>query len=246
MGSRRRKRGLGSLSRDPFGPRKQTGGEKQGVTYKPVSSKHAVKRKLSIIRWPTRKSTDLGRDLLMSIGVCGRMAEAMLRAMIIAVSQELLMWSRKFSLALLLLVAAVRNAQAADDITAVKAEELNRFQGTWIVASMDICEDICERRSSPEKETKFVVEGRTLIISAEHGMAGMLQFAIDPTKIPKELDLTVTVTVDGSQRIRRAIYEFERDTLKICFGALDGLDRPRDFTTVRKPYVTVVLRRAAE
>jgi len=176
----------------------------------------------------------------MSIGVCGRMAEAMLRAMIIAVSQELLMWSRKFSLALLLLVAAVRNAQAADDITAVKAEELNRFQGTWIVASMDIC----ERRSSPEKETKFVVEGRTLIISAEHGMAGMLQFAIDPTKIPKELDLTVTV--DGSQRIRRAIYEFERDTLKICFGALDGLDRPRDFTTVRKPYVTVVLRRAAE
>lgn len=152
------------------------------------------------------------------------------------------MWPRKFSLALLLLVAAVRNAQAADDITAVKAEELNRFQGTWIVASMDIC----ERRSSPEKETKFVVEGRTLLISAEHGTAGMLQFAIDLTKIPKELDLTVTVTVDGSQRIRRAIYEFERDTLKICFGALDGLDRPRDFTTVRKPYVTVVLRRAAE
>jgi len=176
----------------------------------------------------------------MSLGVCGRAAEAMLRAMIIAVSQELLMWSRKSSLTLLLIVAAVRNGQAADDITAVKAEESKRFQGTWIVASIDIC----ERRSSPQQETKFVVEGRTLLISAEHGSAGALPFAIDPTKIPKELDLTVTV--DGSQRIRRAIYEFERDTLKICFGALDGLDRPRDFTTVRKPYVTLVLRRAAE
>jgi uncharacterized protein (TIGR03067 family) len=104
---------------------------------------------------------------------------------------------------------------------AVKAE-LEKFQGTWQLASVET-----EGKAPPEDLIKSI---RVVIAGSKHTVhvgdqvpAKDIPFTIDPAKKPKE---TTDKLPDGTEI--KGIYELDGDTLKSCV-APPGKDRPTEF-----------------
>jgi uncharacterized protein (TIGR03067 family) len=118
-------------------------------------------------------------------------------------------------LALLLPLALVSVAQGDD-----KADSADLEKGTWKVTAMsqdgkDVTVDIAKLNLT------FTFKGDTLTIKS----AGEMKegtFKIDSSKTPKEIDLKM----DKDKPADKAIYEINKDTLKIAIGLSD---RPTDF-----------------
>jgi uncharacterized protein (TIGR03067 family) len=108
---------------------------------------------------------------------------------------------------------------------AIKAE-LERFEGTWSFASIEI-----EGRPLPEDafhEGKLVMKGNRFDSvtsrATSHGV-----FQVDPTVTPKTIDVTL---IEGAApgTMHHGIYELEGDTYKICMGP-EEKPRPTEFAS---------------
>jgi uncharacterized protein (TIGR03067 family) len=105
-------------------------------------------------------------------------------------------------------------------------KELARFQGTWVVVSV---EDKDGKRTSDDfgvikliiKDNKF-----TMTVDGKTEAAGT--FKIDPTKKPPTVDTTHTEGVLKGETTL-GIYEIKGNTRKACHN-LPGKERPKEFT----------------
>src|SRR5262249_18657664 len=124
-------------------------------------------------------------------------------------------------------VTAVRildkDADDAEKQEAVK-KELKKFEGTWGVGSVERNggplpkDDLMDVRL-PIKDDKFNIQRRDITTEGT--------FKVDPAKKPKVLD--ATSTEDGKKVNILGIYEFDGDTLKVCYTT-EGGERPKEFS----------------
>ncbi|HMF14628.1 MAG TPA: TIGR03067 domain-containing protein [Gemmataceae bacterium] len=108
------------------------------------------------------------------------------------------------------------------------------FQGTWALVSA--IHD--GRKSAPEKikTVKLTFSGEKLTVHGEKGMESA--FKLDPSKKPKEIDVTPG---DGPDRgkVLRGIYELMDEELKICIGKA-GKERPTEFASKENSGVVLI------
>jgi uncharacterized protein (TIGR03067 family) len=77
----------------------------------------------------------------------------------------------------------------------------------------------------------LVVEKETLALKEEDRVVFKGSFKLDPSKRPKALDLTLTKTENGKNQgsVLLAVYELDKDGLKLCMTAQGEKDRPGEF-----------------
>jgi uncharacterized protein (TIGR03067 family) len=122
----------------------------------------------------------------------------------------------------ILLLAFTASSFAADAKEDAAKAELEKFQGTWQLVSVET-----EGKAPSEDVIKTI---RVVIAGSKHTVhvgdqvaAKEIPFALDPTKKPKE----VTDTLPDGKEIK-GIYELDGDTLKSCVAPV-GMDRPTEF-----------------
>jgi uncharacterized protein (TIGR03067 family) len=106
-------------------------------------------------------------------------------------------------------------------------QELKTLEGTWTMAALEVeGEKVAEERLQAAqlviKEGKYIVTTR--------GATHETLITLDPTKKPKHIDM-VFIEGENKDKVQRAIYELEGDTLKLCRSRDPEFDRPKDFTT---------------
>jgi uncharacterized protein (TIGR03067 family) len=105
-------------------------------------------------------------------------------------------------------------------------EDLNRLQGTWSFASLEI--DGAAVPAAGFTGSRMIIEGdRFAMLSPGADYRGI--FTLDPTRAPKTLDIHFQ---EGPEAGRTAygIYELEGDAWTICLG-LTSKERPTEFAT---------------
>jgi uncharacterized protein (TIGR03067 family) len=123
----------------------------------------------------------------------------------------------------LLMVGSAAPLGKADEKADLIKKETAALQGTWILES-------AERRGGetfPEKfveNFKFIIDGNKLTIVMP-GNELKSTFTIDPTKKPKQIDVTTENKV-----VSPGIYSLEKDTLKVVLDEKDTL-RADEFVT---------------
>jgi uncharacterized protein (TIGR03067 family) len=103
------------------------------------------------------------------------------------------------------------------------AEEL---QGTWKVTEFHT-----EQGSRVVEEGLIIpysFEGNKLITVGPGNVRVLIEYRLDPTKSPKQIDQLFTGGVIGPW-IAKGIYKLEGDTLTICYGGRN-VARPTEFT----------------
>jgi uncharacterized protein (TIGR03067 family) len=122
------------------------------------------------------------------------------------------------------------------------AKELELLKGTWNVESQEQGDVSLPKEKM--KGYKFVFDGNKLTwegaismtkfgdkIGATDG-AFPCDFKIDPSKEPKEIDITLHLqNIKKGDLTRLGIYEIKGDTLKVCYFTLNNGRRPPEFST---------------
>jgi uncharacterized protein (TIGR03067 family) len=116
--------------------------------------------------------------------------------------------------AVLLATSALSACRAADADADVLAREKERLQGTW--AATAVIDNGREEAAEQVRELKLTIKGDKYIYTlGQRSFAAV--YKIDPTKKPKEMDVTFEEgPIKGTTM--RAIYALEGDELKICGG----------------------------
>lgn len=116
---------------------------------------------------------------------------------------------------------------AADDKPKADAKkELEPFQGTWTIVSIER-----DGEKVPEdevKEIRLVVKGDERLVLAGDEVRSKATFTVDASKKPPTMDVKVTEGPLAGKTVK-GIYELKDGDLKICL-ALEGDKRPDDFT----------------
>jgi uncharacterized protein (TIGR03067 family) len=123
---------------------------------------------------------------------------------------------------LLLVAASLVVLLGADE--AGKHSDLDKLQGTWQVTATEfdgraLSEDMIKDRQIVFKDDTFaaVVGGLK---------RKTLAFKLDPSKKPKQID----ITNPDKQDTAHGIYELTKDSLKLCYGE-PGASRPAEFAS---------------
>lgn len=104
-------------------------------------------------------------------------------------------------------------------------KDLDKFQGTWTVASMEL-----DGKPLPEEKRakiRLTVKGEDFTFDNGDGPEPGL-YKIDPAKDPKELNIVITKG-DDQGKVYLVIYKFDGDKMVQCME-LSNKKRPREFT----------------
>lgn len=136
------------------------------------------------------------------------------------------------ALPFLLLAASAADPEKAPTV----AEELQRFQGTW---QIDSWEEGGKKLAAAEREKRAVFFGANVFVFRRDGKLHQAGAAtITPGKSPRTINFAVKEG-EGKDSSFHGIYEFEGDTLRICFDPL-GQERPEDFKPDAKAGFTLI------
>src|SRR5262249_45781648 len=124
-----------------------------------------------------------------------------------------------------LLVAGAALALAADEKKDDAKDELKKFEGTWVLVSSEQNGEKAPEEALKKARPKATAKGDKVTLFAEDKEVMQLTFTVDPTKKPKTIDSTATTGPDKGKK-SLGIYEFDGDTLKICYNEKE---RPKDF-----------------
>jgi uncharacterized protein (TIGR03067 family) len=121
------------------------------------------------------------------------------------------------------------------------ASDHEKLQGTWALVS----EERGGRQVEPAeaKGATLTFEGERAILK-HGGLSQEARFKLDPTRTPKEFDLT-TDEEDGKAKVHMGLYALEGDTLRLCishpphprptaFASVAGAQWPAVFVFKRK------------
>jgi RNA polymerase sigma factor (sigma-70 family) len=109
-------------------------------------------------------------------------------------------------------------------------EEPGPLEGTWQGVAFE-----ADGKPGPEgvvKDMRVVFQGDQMSVYRQGELIGVNQVWLEPTKRPAGLRLK-RVQGPNSGRTYEAIYELERDRLRICLNQQDGGSRPAVFRTGR-------------
>ncbi len=115
--------------------------------------------------------------------------------------------------------------------------EGKRLQGDWTMVALEV--DGKKANANQTKTWLLVVEGNKY--NPGSGSESIeYTFRIDPTRVPKAIDLT---PVDGPHegRVFRAVYALEGDLLTVCRPLDPSADRPAGLTARRGSGMTRVV-----
>lgn len=133
---------------------------------------------------------------------------------------------------------------AQPDITEAIRKDRAALQGTWKVVA---AEDNGEKVPATEIKDLFLTFRADAIEIREGGkVAEKFAYLLDPTKKPKEIDLTYTA---GPKKgtTDRGIYQIDGDMLRICIQTNKDNARPRDFAApVNSRNSLVTMQRSKE
>lgn len=108
----------------------------------------------------------------------------------------------------LLGLVLVSSLVAAEEVTEVTvAEELKKFEGTWVIDQAFLRGKAIPRHKGSEFKFK-----NSICTSNQNDKVETFEIAIDPSKKLKEIS-----TKENGKAIL-GVYELEGDNLKICFG----------------------------
>lgn len=127
---------------------------------------------------------------------------------------------------LTLLIAGALVAVDAREENAAQAD-LKRFEGSWSLVSLEVNAEPVAMDNL--KQAKLTFTGERYSLKLDGGQLEMT-IKVDPAKSPKALDLTLVEGPDKGKTYR-AIYAFEKDSLKICRNIEPEKDRPAKFLT---------------
>ena len=104
-------------------------------------------------------------------------------------------------------------------------KEVRKFQGTWTLES-----SVVGGKEIPAGDLKGLIvtfEGDKHTVKMGDKVIQIGTQKLDPSKLPKAIDVTMT---EGPSKgaIMLGIYEFDGDTLKVCFDP-QGKKRPTEF-----------------
>jgi len=124
-------------------------------------------------------------------------------------------------------IAMASSLAAADDTEKQEAvkKELKKFEGIWVMVS--------DERNGVEAPKEFVNKVRMTIKGdkftfkqGDSTIEGTI--VLDPSKKPRAYD--ASATENGTKISTVGIYEFDGDTLKVCYTP-EGGERPKEFST---------------
>ena len=115
-------------------------------------------------------------------------------------------------------------ADAAKDEAIRK--DLENFQGTWTVESMDL--DGKPLAEEKRQKIKLVIKGEDFRFHNAEGGSEPGLYKIDPTKDPKELNIVISEGSDKG-KVYLVIYKFENGKMIQCME-LGNKARPKSFT----------------
>ncbi len=124
----------------------------------------------------------------------------------------------------LVLTAIGGSGTLADDKADVE-KETKKFQGTWMFESSEAGG---QKLSADDlKGLILTFEGDKHTVKKGDEVIQVGTQKIDPSKSPKTIDVTMTEG-PSKGKVMLGIYEFDGDTLKVCFDA-EGKKRPTEF-----------------
>jgi uncharacterized protein (TIGR03067 family) len=112
-------------------------------------------------------------------------------------------------------------------------DDLDKLGGTWLTVSLvnDGKTLVDEKALSPKgPTTNLVYDGNTWMIKVGDKTVARGVFKIDPTKMPKEIDIMDESGVKNDQT-KLGIYELEVDTYKYCLAPA-GKPRPTELKSI--------------
>jgi uncharacterized protein (TIGR03067 family) len=117
---------------------------------------------------------------------------------------------------------------AADSPKGELKKDLDQMQGSWVVASGESGGNAIADEQS--KATRFVIKGDKYIYTIpDYREEGTLK--VDQSKKPKAIDVKIVEGRDQGE-VQLGIYEFAKDTLKLCFAPPGKANkRPKNFST---------------
>jgi uncharacterized protein (TIGR03067 family) len=110
--------------------------------------------------------------------------------------------------------------------------DLDKLRGTWVTVSLvNDGKMLVDEKAPPAKgpTTKLVYDGTTWMIKVGDKTVASGAFRIDPTKMPREIDIMDESGVKND-KTKLGIYELDGDTYKYCL-APTGKPRPTEFTS---------------
>jgi uncharacterized protein (TIGR03067 family) len=134
------------------------------------------------------------------------------------------------------------NADASDPV----AEEIKRLQGQWQAVEQQTKGEKRLKDDPSVRDLQFAIEGEELVVRhvSREGAGRRKTIKLDPSKSPKEIDLTSHDGVESGQTAA-AIYKLEGDRLTIClpYWTNDPTTRPREFRADDDVLMLYVLER---
>jgi uncharacterized protein (TIGR03067 family) len=129
----------------------------------------------------------------------------------------------------LLLVLSVMGLVAPDELGGDDAakKELDKLQGTWTMAALEV-----DGKPVPEEKLKsstLTIKGDKYIIKFKDDTHETI-IKLDPTKKPKEIDMTFTEGAN-KDKVLKGIYELDEDKFKMCRALAPDKDRPTELGT---------------
>jgi uncharacterized protein (TIGR03067 family) len=123
---------------------------------------------------------------------------------------------------------AITLAAFTGDAEAIKKDKA-ALQGTWKVIASQQDGD----RVPPDdlKDLYLIFKGDAILIREGGKTDEKFAFNVDPSKKPKEMDLTIKFG-PNKEKIDRAIYEFDGDRVRICIQSNKDSPRPREFASL--------------
>jgi uncharacterized protein (TIGR03067 family) len=121
-----------------------------------------------------------------------------------------------------IIVLATALCVAADRPKADAKKELDRLQGTWVMAALEV---------NGEEVPRKKLEGTTLVIKGDRYIVKVKDtthettIKVDPRKDPRAIDMYFP---DGSNlpKLSKGVYDLDGDTLRICRHQAPGGERP--------------------
>jgi len=159
-------------------------------------------------------------------------------------------------LGLLLAPAGAADAKKGDDASKKKDAKSDKqaksdkdlLQGKWKAVAA-----VRDGKARTEEELKdkpmvLTFEGdKATLRDGDRDVGDPVTFKLDPSKKPKQIDVTPPASPDGTERhVMKGIYELKGDTLKLSFKRPEepgqSAERPTDFTPGERGMVVTLER----
>lgn len=140
----------------------------------------------------------------------------------------------------LLGIGAAALLLTAADATDAAKKDLDRLQGTWTPVNLKY--DGGDIGDAAEAKFQLVIKGNKIVLTDNDDVKkeyGQFTFKLDPTTMPKSMDVTVTA---GSRKdaVLEAIYDVKGDELRICVK-VTGKERPAKFESPEGASVALIV-----